>query len=193
MQWLRDGLGIIEEAAETEALAAGIESTGGVYFVPALVGLGAPHWEARARGTIVGITRGTGRAHLARAALEAMAYSANDVLEAMVMGERSGSLLGTAPLRVDGGATANDWLMQFQSDVLGIPVERPEMIETTALGAAGLAGIATGVWPDPGAFLASRKFRRFAPGAGATAARGGVAEWRRATRAALSWAREEGT
>ena len=192
VQWLRDGLGIIDEAAETEALAAGIDGTGGVYFVPALVGLGAPHWEARARGTIVGITRGTGRAHLARAALEAMAYSANDVLETMLAGERSGSSLGTAPLRVDGGATANDWLMQFQSDVLGIPVERPEMIETTALGAAGLAGIATGVWPDPGAFLASRRFRRFEPGAGAAAARGGVAEWRRATRATLSWAREEG-
>ena len=192
VQWLRDGLGIIDEAAETESLAAGIESTGGVYFVPALVGLGAPHWEPRARGTVVGITRGTGRAHLARAALEAMAYSANDVLETMLAGEHSGSSLGTSPLRVDGGATANDWLMQFQADVLGIPVERPEMIETTALGAAGLAGIATGIWPDPGAFLASRKFSRFAPGSGASAARSGIGEWRRATRAALSWAREGG-
>jgi len=191
VQWLRDGLGIIEAAAETEPLARSVESTDGVYFVPALVGLGAPHWEARARGTIVGLTRGTTRAHIARAALEAMAYSTNDVLETMQANGASGSELGAAPLRVDGGATANDWLMQFQADVLGIAVERPEVVETTALGAAGLAGIATGVWPDPGAFLASRKFRRFTPGPGASVARGGVKEWRRATRAALSWAREE--
>jgi glycerol kinase len=191
VQWLRDGLGIIEEAAETEELARSVDGTGGVYFVPALVGLGAPHWEARARGTIVGLTRGTNRAHIARAALEAMAYSTNDVLETMLANVGSGSSLATRPLRVDGGATANEWLMQFQADVLGIPVERPEMVETTALGAAGLAGIATGVWADPGAFLASRKFRRFTPGSGAAAARAGVSEWRRATRAALSWAREQ--
>jgi glycerol kinase len=191
VQWLRDGLQVIEAAAETEALARSVDSTGGVYFVPALVGLGAPHWEPRARGTIVGLTRGTGRAHLARAALEAMAYSANDVLEAMLANGGSGSALESAPLRVDGGATANDWLMQFQADVLGMSVERPEMVETTALGAAGLAGLATGVWPDPGAFLASRKFRSFSPGAGAGAARAGVTEWRRATRAALAWARDE--
>jgi glycerol kinase len=191
VQWLRDGLGIIEAAADTETLARSIESTGGVYFVPALVGLGAPHWEARARGTIVGLTRGTGRAHVARAALEAMAYSTNDVLEAMVANVGPGSELGKAPLRVDGGATANDWLMQFQADVLGIPVERPEMVETTALGAAGLAGLATGVWPDPGAFLASRRARRFTPGPGAGAARDGVGAWRRATRAALAWAKGE--
>jgi glycerol kinase len=120
-----------------------------------------------------------------------MAYSAHDVLETMIANGGSGSDLGKRPLRVDGGATANDWLMQFQADVLGIPVERPEMIETTALGAAGLAGIATGVWPDPGAFLASRRFRTFTPGAGAEPAHRGVAEWRRATRAALTWAREE--
>ena len=188
VQWLRDGLGIIEAAAETEELARSVETTGGVYFVPALVGLGAPHWEPRARGTIVGLTRGTGRAHIARAALEAMAYSANDVLEAMLANGGSGSELATGALRVDGGATANDWLMQFQADVLGRTVERPEMVETTALGAAGLAGIATGVWPDPGAFLASRKFRRFTPGPGAAVARDGVKEWRRASRAAIAWA-----
>jgi glycerol kinase len=191
VQWLRDGLEIIDAAAETEGLARSVENTGGVYFVPALVGLGAPHWEARARGTIVGLTRGTTRAHIARAALEAMAYSTNDVLESMVANGGTESELASAPLRVDGGATANDWLMQFQADVLGLPVERPEMVETTALGAAGLAGIATGVWPDPGAFLASRKFRRFTPGGGGSAARAGVSEWRRAVRAALSWATEE--
>ena len=190
VQWLRDELGIIEAAADTEGLARSVESTGGVYFVPALVGLGAPHWEPRARGAIFGITRGTNRAHLARAALEAMAYSAHDVLETMIANVGTGSELGTRALRVDGGATANDWLMQFQADVLGQDVERPDMVDTTALGAAGLAGLASGVWPDPGAFLASRKVRRFTPGPGATAARGGVKEWRRAVRATLAWAKE---
>ena len=191
VQWLRDGLGIIDAAVDTEPLARSIENTGGVYFVPALVGLGAPHWEPRARGTIVGLTRGTTRAHIARAALEAMAFSANDVLEAMESNVGASAGLAAGPLRVDGGATANDWLMQFQSDVLGRAVERPAVIETTALGAAGLAGIATGVWPDPGAFLESRTFARFTPGDGATAAREGVAEWRRAVRAAIAWARDE--
>ena len=190
VQWLRDELGIIAAAAETEPLARGIESTNGVYFVPALVGLGAPHWEPRARGAILGITRGTNRAHLARAALEAMAYSAHDVLESMIASVGAGSDLGTRPLRVDGGATANDWLMQFQADLLGQEVERPDMVDTTALGAAGLAGLATGLWPDPGAFLASRRTRRFTPGNGAEAARAGVNEWRRAVRATLAWARD---
>ena len=190
VQWLRDELGIIAAAADTESLARGVESTGGVYFVPALVGLGAPHWEPRARGAIMGITRGTNRAHLARAALEAMAYSANDVLETMIANVGTGSDLGTRPLRVDGGATANDWLMQFQADVLGQAVERPDMVDTTALGAAGLAGLASGVWPDPGAFLASRRFARFTPGEGTTTARAAVKEWRRAVRATLAWARD---
>ena len=191
VQWLRDGLGVISAASETEALARSISSTDGVYFVPALVGLGAPHWEPAARGTIVGLTRGTTRAHLARAALEAMAYSTADVLA--LMRDRSGvayTALGDAPLRVDGGATANDWLMQFQADVLGTPVERPDVIETTALGAAGLAGIASGVWPDAASFLATRAYTRFEPGSGALAARAGAAEWMRAVRAALSWARD---
>ncbi|HEX5436233.1 MAG TPA: glycerol kinase GlpK [Gemmatimonadaceae bacterium] len=192
VQWLRDGLGIIQTAAETDALARQLPSSEGVYFVPALVGLGAPHWEPAARGTIVGLTRGTTRAHLARAALEAMAYSTADVLG--LMRERSGMALEGpgAALRVDGGATANDWLMQFQADVLGLPVERPDLIETTALGAAGLAGIAAGIWPDAERFLATRHFVRFEPGAGAAAARAGAAEWARAVRAALSWARDRG-
>lgn len=187
VQWLRDGLGIIGSARETEELARGITSTGGVYFVPALTGMGAPDWEPNARGTIVGLTRGSTRAHLARAALEAMAYGTSDVLQ--LMRERSGVPFDR--LRVDGGATENDWLMQFQADVLGVPVERPDMIETTALGAAGLAGIASGVWPDAGAFIESRTHARFTPGDGVRAAQAGAREWRRAVRAALAWARDD--
>ena len=185
VQWLRDGLGVIDRAADTEAMARGIESTGGVYFVPALTGLGAPNWEPEARGTIVGLTRGSTRAHLVRAALEAMAYGTSDVLA--LMGERG--RVEFDRLRVDGGATENDWLMQFQADVLGVPVERPDLIETTALGAAGLAGIATGVWPDAASFIARRRFTAFEPGEGQARARDGLVGWRRAVHAALTWAR----
>jgi glycerol kinase len=142
VQWLRDGLGLISEATEIEALAASVPDNGGVYLVPAFVGLGAPHWDPYARGTIVGITRGTTSGHLARAALEAMAYQVTDLLEAMQ--EDSGIRL--AELRVDGGAAANDLLLQFQADLLGVPVMRPAVTETTALGAAYLAGLAVGVW-----------------------------------------------
>ncbi len=186
VQWLRDGLGIIRSASETEALARSVPSTDGVYFVPALTGLGAPDWEPHARGTIVGLTRGTTSAHLVRAALEAMAYGTADVLDLM----RAKGRVPFDRLRVDGGATSNDWLMQFQSDVLGVPVERPDIVETTALGAAGLAGIAAGVWSDAEAFLAARRFTRFVPGDGSHAARTGHAGWRRAVRAALAWARD---
>jgi len=186
VQWLRDGLGIIRSAPETESLAASLSGNDGVYFVPALVGLGAPDWEPNARGTIVGLTRGTTRAHLARAALEAMAYATLDVLQDM----RMAGGVPIARLRVDGGATANGWLMQFQADVAGIQVERPDMTETTALGAAGLAGIAAGVWPDADAFFASRSFSRFVPGDGQGAARAGHAGWRKAVRATLSLARD---
>ena len=186
VQWLRDGLGLLERAAESEAMARSLEGNDGVYFVPALVGLGAPDWEPEARGTIVGLTRGTGRAHLVRAALEAMAYGTADVLR--VMRERAGVPFDR--LRVDGGATENDWLMQYQADVLGVPVERPDIIETTALGAAGLAGIAAGVWPDGDAFLAGRRFEVFAPGERAPAAQASIAGWRRAVRATLAWARD---
>jgi glycerol kinase len=200
IQWLRDGLGILATAAQSEELARGTSSTEGVYFVPALVGMGAPHWEPRARGTIVGLTRGSTRAHLVRAALEAMAYSTADVLEVMRartsrgpgdLSAGAGRVSDGAPLRVDGGATENNWLMQFQADVLGVPVERPQQIETTALGAAGLAGLAAGIWPDVGAFQATREFTRFEPGAGREHARAGAAEWARAIRATLSWARDE--
>lgn len=185
VQWLRDGLGIIAASGETEALAASLASNDGVYFVPALVGLGAPDWEPNARGTIVGITRGTTHAHFARAALEAMAYATYDVLG--TMREQGGVPFDR--LRVDGGATANDWLMQFQADVLGVPVERPDIVETTALGAAGLAGLAAGLWANGDEFLAGRQFTRFIP-SGSGSATAGYAGWRRAVRGALAWARD---
>jgi glycerol kinase len=187
VQWLRDGLGIIASAAETQALAESVASNDGVYFVPALTGLGAPHWNAEARGTIVGLTRGSTKAHLARAALEAMAYGTADVLRAM----RQGTQVSLDVLRVDGGATHNDWLMGFQADVLGVPVERPESVEITALGAAALAGVAAGVWADADAFVAPRGYERFLPTA-SQGARDGMAGWGRAVRAALAWANDGG-
>jgi glycerol kinase len=142
VQWLRDGLGVIAAAAETEALAGSLESNDGVYFVPALTGLGSPHWDPHARGTIVGLTRGSGRAHLARAALEAIAYQSVDAIRAV---ERTGAAVLTE-LRADGGASVNRWLMQFQADILGVAVVVPELAETTALGAASLAGVGAGLW-----------------------------------------------
>jgi glycerol kinase len=144
VQWLRDGLGIIGSSSDVEALACQVEDTEGVYLVPAFSGLGAPHWDPYARGTITGITRGTKAAHIARAALESIAYQSADLLECM----RADSGIGIGELRVDGGATVNDTLMQFQADILGIPVVRPSVRETTALGAAYLAGLAVGVWKN---------------------------------------------
>lgn len=142
VQWLRDGLGIISDATETETLAASLKSNDGVYFVPALAGLGAPHWDAYARGTIVGLTRATTRAHFARATLESICYQSRDVFDAI---ERD-SKIKLKDLRVDGGAVVNNFLMQFQSDILGVPVEVPAVTETTSLGAAYLAGLAVGFW-----------------------------------------------
>lgn len=144
VQWLRDGLGIISSSGEVENLARKVESSDGVYLVPAFVGLGAPHWDPHARGTIIGMTRGTGAAHIARAALESIAYQTNDVLKAM----EADASIGIEELRVDGGATANNLLMQFQSDILGVDVVRPQVTEVTAIGAAYLAGLATGFWKD---------------------------------------------
>jgi glycerol kinase len=144
VQWLRDGLGLIVNAAETEAMATSVNDTNGVYFVPAFVGLGAPYWDMNARGAIVGLTRGASRAHIVRAALEAMAYQTRDVIECM----QKDSGIKAKELRVDGGATRNDFLCQFQADVLGIPVVRPVVTETTALGAAYLAGLAVGYWKN---------------------------------------------
>jgi glycerol kinase len=144
IQWLRDGLRIIRRASDSLALARKSRDGGSVYMVPAFVGLGAPHWDAGARGAIVGITRGTTRADLIRAALDSIAYQVRDVLVAM----ESDTGREIPVLRVDGGATANPYLMQFQADILGKPVRRPAMLETTALGAAMLAGMATGLWPN---------------------------------------------
>ncbi len=186
VQWLRDGLGVVSSAAETEAMAKSLSSNDGVYFVPALVGLGAPHWEPAARGTIVGLTRGTTRAHFARAALEAMAYGTRDVVDTM----STHGLGRPNRLRVDGGAAANDWLLQFQADQLSIPVERPDLVETTALGAAGLAGLAAGVWTRPSEFIAGRTFTRFEPSARRSQAAAELAGWHRAVRATLGWARD---
>ncbi len=160
IQWLRDGLRILATAAESERLAARVDSTIGVYLVPAFVGLGAPYWDAEARGAIVGLTRGVERAHLVRAALESLAYQTRDVVDAMA--QDAGTPL--AMLRVDGGAAANGFLMQFQADLLGVPVERPKLIETTAMGAAALAGLAVGFWCSPKELAAARRIdRRFRP------------------------------
>jgi glycerol kinase len=142
VQWLRDGLGIIQKSADVEALAAKVETNDGVYVVPAFTGLGAPHWNQDARGTIVGLTRGSTASHIARAALESIAYQTMDVLKAM----EADSGISIKELRVDGGATANNLLMQFQSDILNTKVLRPTVTETTALGAAYLAGLAVGYW-----------------------------------------------
>ena len=188
VQWLRDGLGIIAEAAETEALAGSIESNDGVYFVPALTGLGSPHWDPYARGTIVGLTRGTGRAHLARAALESIAYQSRDA--ARVIEEASGVKVGE--LKADGGASENAWLMQFQADVLGVPVVVPEIEQTTALGAAYLAGVAVGAWTEDETRAMWREARRFEPRMDPDERERLVAGWEAALERSRGWAREHG-
>ncbi len=180
VQWLRDGLGVIEQASDAEALAASLDTNDGVYFVPALTGLGSPHWDPYARGTIVGLTRGTGRAHLARATLEAIAYQTVDALRAME--QASGEPL--RELRADGGATANSWLMQFQSDVLGVPVLVPEIAETTALGAAYLAGVGVGAWTVSDVREGWRQGARYEPRMGADERRDLLAGWAGAVKAA---------
>ena len=187
VQWLRDGLGIIEEAAESESLAASLDGNDGVYFVPALTGLGSPHWDPYARGTIVGLTRGSGRAHLARAALEAIAYQTVDAVRAQEAA--AGARLEL--LKADGGAVANSWLMQFQSDVLGAPVIVPEIAETTALGAAYLAGIATGLWSREGVAEMWREAARYEPRMDDGKREGLIDEWRRAVERARAWASAE--
>ncbi len=185
IQWLRDGLRVIADATESERLAASVPDTGGVYFVPAFVGLGAPHWDMYARGTILGLTRGSTRAHLVRAALEAIAYQSREVLDAALAD--AGLTLGE--LRVDGGATANDLLMQFQADVLNTPVVRPVVKETTALGAAYLAGLAVGYWTSREEI--SRNWaadRRFVPQMDPARREELYAGWRRAVARAAGWA-----
>jgi glycerol kinase len=184
VQWLRDGLGIIEKAEDVGPLAASVPDSGGVYFVPALAGLGSPYWDPHARGTIVGLTRGSSRAHLARATLEAIAFQSAELLAAMA----ADSGIALAELRVDGGATANDLLMQIQADFLGVPVVRPRVTETTALGAAYHAGLAVGFWEDEEeiAALWSRE-RVFEPRMPAAEAEARLAQWRRAVERARHW------
>jgi glycerol kinase len=184
VQWLRDGMGLIRDSAEVEALAASVPDNGGVYLVPAFVGLGAPHWDPYARGTLIGITRGTGAAHLARAALESIAHQSADVLQAM----QADAGIQLTELRVDGGACRNDLLMQFQADLLQVPVLRPKVTETTALGAAHLAGLAVGYWTSPEEIAAQWTLdRRFEP----QRTRGEMAlqreDWDRAVARSRAW------
>jgi len=184
VQWLRDNLKLIGASADVEALAASVPDTDGVVFVPAFVGMGAPHWDPHARGTIIGLGRGTKPGHIARAALEAIAFQVADVLDAIE--SEVGTPLGA--LRVDGGAAVNDLLMQFQADIIGVPVVRPQVTETTALGAAYLAGLATGFWETPEALRAKRHGdERFAPRMEAQERKERRARWKKAVERAKSW------
>lgn len=184
VQWLRDGLGFIDRSGDVEALAASVADSDGVYLVPAFTGLGTPHWDAYARGTMLGLSRGTTRAHIARAALESIAFQSAEVLLAMQQDARQPLL----ELRVDGGATANDLLMQFQADLLGVPVVRPEVTETTALGAAYLAGLGTGFWSSPAEVTANwRAQRRFEPAMSRDEASARLARWSQAVARSRGW------
>ena len=187
LQWLRDGLGVISGASEAGPLAESVPDTGDVFMVPAFAGLGAPHWDPYARGTIVGLTRGTGRAHLVRAAVEAMAYQTRDVVEAM---ERdTGRRL--SELRVDGGAAVMDFLCQLQADLLGIPVRRPRQTETTALGAAFLAGLGAGIWSDSDLARLWKLDREFEPRMSRDQADAMQARWREAVERSRGWAKPD--
>jgi len=184
VQWLRDGLGIIQSSSEVEALAAQVVDPQGVYLVPAFAGLGAPHWDQYARGLVAGITRGTTAAHIARAALEGIAFQVGDVLHAM----EADAKIKLKELRVDGGACANNLLMQFQSDLLGVPVVRPKVTETTALGAAYLAGLAVGYWKDQKQIATQWQVdRRFQPAMKPPQRNRLVAGWRKALERAKRW------
>ena len=184
VQWLRDGLKIIRAAVDVEALAASVADSGGVYLVPAFAGLGAPHWDPRARGSIFGLTRGSSAAHIARAALESIAYQSAEILLAM----EADAHIKLAELRVDGGAAANNLLMQFQADLLGVPVIRPKVLETTALGAAYLAGLAVGYWRDEGDIGVNWQVdRRFEPTMSRDQAYKLTAEWNKAVERAKNW------
>jgi glycerol kinase len=187
VQWLRDGLRIIAAAAETEELASALDSNDGVYFVPALTGLGSPHWDPYARGTIVGLTRGSDRRHLARAALEAIAYQTVDAVRA----QEAASGNAVSELRADGGAVTNRWLMQFQADILGAPVLVPEVSETTALGAACLAGVGVGIWEVADVAARWREAERYEPRMEGSEREGLLAGWRRALERSRGWAAEQ--
>lgn len=185
VQWLRDGLGLIETAADSEAAAVSVPDTGGVYLVPAFVGLGAPYWDERARGALVGITRGTGRNHVIRATLEAIAYQTRDVMDCMA---KDSGIVGKT-LRVDGGACQNNFLMQFQADILGVEVERPEVLEITALGAASLAGLAVGFWHDRAQLdSAAGKRKVFTPAISDDRRDSLYAGWQQAVERSKNWA-----
>ncbi len=184
VQWLRDGLNIIDDAAETADLATQVEDNGGVYFVPALSGLGAPHWDMGARGAFLGLTRGATKAHMVRAVLEAIANQAREVVEAI--NQDSGTPI--KQLKVDGGACNNDFLMQYQADVLGIPVERPAVLDATAQGAAFAAGLAVGFWDDYHQLVDSRQIDRvFEPSDNAKQAQADFATWQKAVERAKHW------
>ena len=187
VQWLRDGLGLIKTSADIEKLAGTVADNGGVYLVPAFAGLGAPHWDPYARGTITGLTRGTTAGHLARAALECIAFQTADVLEAMEADAR----MPIQELRVDGGATVNDALMQFQADVLGVPLVRPKVTETTALGAACLAGLVTGCWKDTRELEEHwQRQKTFQPAMDAAKVAGLKRDWRKAVGRAKGWLKD---
>jgi len=184
IQWLRDQIGIISSSSEIEALASSVTDNGGVYFVPAFSGLFAPHWRSDARGVIVGLTRASTKAHLARAALEAIAFQTRDVLDAM----SADSKVSLKLMRVDGGATANNLLMQIQSDVMGIDIVRPEIIETTALGAAYAAGLAVGVWASPNELKNKwREDRRWSSTQNPDLRAEKYAQWKKAVNRTLNW------
>ena len=188
VQWLRDGLGIIRSSSDVEALAASVPDNGGVYFVPAFAGLGSPHWDQYARGTMIGLTRGSKAGHIARAALESIAYQTADVLAAM----ESDSGIKLKELRVDGGATRNDTLMQFQADVLGVPVVRPRIQETTALGAAYLAGLGVGYWKSPDELAAQWQAERvFEPKMERGRVEELLARWRKAVERSKDWEKRD--
>jgi glycerol kinase len=186
IQWLRDSLGVIERSTDVEALAASVADNGGVYFVPAFVGLGTPHWDQEARGLIIGLTRGTGKAHIARAAIESIAFQTADLLAAMNADSHS----RLTELRVDGGATRNNALLQFQTDILQIPVVRSKTMETTALGAAYLAGLATGFWKDKAELAEHWQYdRRFNPQMAVNEADALRQRWHDAVTRSLRWAK----
>jgi glycerol kinase len=185
VQWLRDGLGLIKRSSDVERLAASVADHGGVYFVPALAGLGTPYWDPYARGVIVGLERGTTAGHLARATVESMAFQVRDVIDAMTRDAG----LRLSELRVDGGATVNDALLQFQADLLGRPVLRARIQETTALGAASLAGLEAGVWESPAELSAAWTLdRQFAPHITPKQRRERIAHWQRAVERCRGWA-----
>ncbi|MBO5973173.1 MAG: glycerol kinase, partial [Clostridia bacterium] len=188
VQWLRDEMGIIKSSSQTEEYAQRVTNTNGCYVVPAFTGLGSPHWDQYARGTIVGLTRGCNKYHIVRAALDSIGYQVNDILQAM----REDSGIKLSSLKVDGGASANNYLMQTQADLSCVPVQRPACVESTAIGAAYLAGLAVGYWKDKQEIIQNRKISRtFVPRITETERVGRIDGWNKAVACALNWAKDE--